>query len=217
MKYKLAIFDMDGTILDTLEDLTDAVNHTLIICGYPTRSIDEVRNFVGNGIAKLIERAVPDGCSASEIDKAYKLFLPFYQEHSSIKTKPYAGINALLHALKQAGCKTAVVSNKADPAVKVLAEQYFPGLFDIAVGEQKGIRRKPAPDEVDIVLDYLNINKKDAVYIGDSDVDVATARASSLDLIAVDWGFRSRSFLEEQNAEIIVSSPSEIEAIILQP
>ena len=217
MKYKLVIFDMDGTILDTSEDLTNAYNYALKACGYPTKSIDEIIRYVGNGLRKLLEQIVPEGCTDSDIDRLQEIFVPYYQEHSAIKTGPYTGIIQLLKNLKDAGCMLAVASNKPDAAVKKLAADIFPGLFDIAVGENEagGIKRKPAADEVELILSSLGIAKEDSVYIGDSDVDVATARNSGLDLIAVDWGFRTREFLIEFGAEVICSNTKEVEDIIL--
>lgn len=215
MRFQLAIFDMDGTILNTLEDLTDATNFALSSHGYPTHTIDEVRYYVGNGIRKTVERALPPGTPTEIIDAVYETFIPYYNMHNQDKTAPYPGIVELLRSLRKAGCKTAVVSNKADDAVQALVQEFFPGLFDIALGEKEGINKKPAPDEVNMVLKKLDIHHSQAVYIGDSDVDIATAENSNLDIIAVDWGFRGRTFLEENGAEIIVSSAYEIEKIIL--
>lgn len=214
MKYKLAIFDMDGTILNTLDDLTDAVNYALTYHDLPTHTIDEVRFFVGNGIHRLIELAVPENSSAELIEAVYQSFVPYYQEHSHDKTAPYEGIKETIKKLREAGCLTAVVSNKVDAAVQILANEFFPNLFDIAIGEREGIKRKPAPDEVNIALKALCVSRNDAVYIGDSDVDMATANNSQMDLIAVDWGFRSRDFLIKAGASTIVSAPEEILNII---
>ena len=160
MKYQLAIFDLDGTILDTLEDLTISLNVALEQSGYPKRSIEEVRRFVGNGIRKLMERGVPEGTPVSEIDRVHERFTVHYQAHCADHTKPYTGIPELLHALRETGIRTAVVSNKADYAVQELCEQYFPGLFDVVVGERTGIARKPAPDSVQEVLRRIGISKE---------------------------------------------------------
>lgn len=210
MKYQLAIFDMDGTILNTLEDLADSVNYALSCSNYPTRTLDEVRNFVGNGIRKLIERAVPAGTSPEELEQVYADFTAYYSKHCYDKTKPYSGIMETIQNLRKQGIKTAVVSNKADYAVQILCKQYFDGLFDYAVGEQTGVQRKPAPDSVNMVLDKLKITRKNAVYIGDSDVDIDTAGNAEMDCISVDWGFRAPSFLQEHGAKIMVSSPEEL-------
>ena len=215
MKYKLAIFDMDGTILDTLDDLADSLNHILRSEHYPERTIDEVRNFVGNGIRKLIERALPEHTTQEEIQRIFELFLPYYQEHNAIKTKPYDGVLSLLKELRAAGIATAVVSNKADTAVQELCRVYFPDLFDFSIGEKSGLRRKPAPDAVYATLDALHFFKSEAVYIGDSEVDLATARNSGLDCIAVSWGFRDDAFLKAQGADCIVNAPEQILDIMM--
>lgn len=216
MKYKLAIFDLDGTILDTLDDLADSLNYALEKSGYPVRDLEEVRRFVGNGIRKLVERGVPSGTSAEAADKVYESFTEHYKVHCADKTKPYENIPELLKKLRENGVKTAVVSNKADYAVQDLCVQYFDGLFDAAAGEREGVRRKPAPDSVNIVLEKLGVNRENAVYIGDSDVDVETARNSGMDCIAADWGFRDRDILVQCGAEIIVSEPMKIAEIVLQ-
>lgn len=215
MQYRLAIFDMDGTILDTLDDLADSVNFALAQSGFPERSREEVCSFVGNGIRKLIERAVPKGTEVERIDYVHKVFREYYKEHCAVKTKPYRGIPELLEKLRQAGCKTAVVSNKADFAVQELCRKYFDGLFDAAVGDRDGISRKPAPDSVFEILRLFGMEKRDAVYIGDSDVDIETACNAGMDGIVVEWGFRKRAFLEEKGAKRIVSSPKEIAEIVL--
>lgn len=216
MKYKAAIFDMDGTILNTLEDLRAAVNHTMRVSGYPERTLDEVRGFVGNGIRKLIERAAPQGTDSAETDRLFGVFNGYYKEHCADNTKPYDGILDMLKKLRANGVRTAVVSNKADYAVRELCIQYFDGLFDAAAGERTEVRKKPAPDSVFAVLEKLGVNAADAVYIGDSDVDIETARNSGMDNIIVDWGFRDKDFLIAKGAKLIVSSPHDIENIILQ-
>ena len=198
--YKLAVFDMDGTILDTLEDLKDSTNFALEKCGYPTRSYDEVRRFVGNGIRKLIERAVPKGLTVEQIDRVHEVFTEHYKVHCADKTKAYDGIKPLLEKLRASGVKTAVVSNKADYGVQELCKEYFDGLFDYAVGEREGIRRKPA---------------REAVYIGDSDVDFETAKNAELPCISVLWGFRDEEFLREKGATLFVRDPAEIYDIIM--
>ena len=152
MKYKLAIFDLDGTILDTLEDLTDSTNHILSSNGYPTHSIDEVRSYVGNGIYMLIKRAAPNDTEEKEIQRLFEQFVSYYKDHCAIKTKAYEGIKELLVALKEKGIKRAVVSNKGDFAVRILIDDYFPSLFEISVGEKQGVRKKPYPDSVNEVL-----------------------------------------------------------------
>ncbi|MDE6021288.1 MAG: HAD family hydrolase [Ruminococcus sp.] len=215
MSYKLVIFDMDGTILDTLEDLTESVNHALNSEKYPLRSIDEIRSFVGNGIQKLIERSVPHGTTRDNIDKVHKAFTTYYKKHCTDKTKPYRGITELIDKLHNNGIKTAIVSNKADYAVQELCIKYFDGKFDIAVGDQLYYKKKPAPDLVNFVRKELGISENDTVYIGDSDVDIMTAANSNIDCISVDWGFRSREFLLENGANIVVSNVYELSEILL--
>lgn len=215
MKYCLAIFDLDGTLLDTLEDLADSTNYVLSLHDYPVRTLEEVRRFVGNGIRRLIEQAVPEGVGAEVVDTLFAEFIPYYKEHCADKTKPYDGIIELLQNLKQQGVKLAVVSNKADYAVKELCDTYFPNLLEVSVGERVGIRRKPAPDTVNEVLQLLQMEKEQAVYIGDSEVDVETAKNADMDCIAVDWGFRDKDCLQEAGAKVIVSTTKQVEECII--
>ena len=215
MRYQLAIFDLDGTLLNTLEDLTDSINYTLSMSGFPKRTIEEVRRFVGNGIRLLVERSVPRGTKEEKVNQIYLAFMEHYAAHCADKTRPYNGVVALLRRLREAGIKTAVVSNKADSAVKELCEKYFTGLLDEAVGEREGIRRKPAPDSIEEVLRNLEIGKAQAVYIGDSDVDVETAANAGLEQIAVTWGFRDKDCLLASGAKVFVSTPEEIDKIII--
>lgn len=216
MSYKLAVFDMDGTILNTLDDLAASVNYALNEEGYPVRTVPEVCSFVGNGIRKLIERSVPRGTSVQNIDKVHEKFTAYYTKHCADKTIPYDGINELLCDLRKSGCKTAVVSNKADYAVQALCRKYFPEYFDMAAGEQQPLyKKKPAPDLVYLIMEKLHVSAEDTVYIGDSDVDIMTAVNAGVDCISVDWGFRSRDFLLENGAKKIVSDTSQLRAAIL--
>ncbi len=210
MKYKAVIFDMDGTILNTLEDLKNATNYSLRQFGMPERSLEEVRMFVGNGIRKLVERAVPAGTSEEKIAQVFDVFLEYYEIHSADNTSPYPGILELVEKLKKSGIKTAVSTNKADVPAQELGREYFNGIFDLIVGQQDGLKVKPAPDSVNKILSILDIQKKDAIYIGDSDVDVQTAKNSGLDFIGVSWGFRGREFLEKNGAKNIVDNANEI-------
>ena len=215
MKYKLAIFDMDGTILNTIDDLAACLNFVLEKSGFPARTMDEVISFIGNGLRKLIERGVPEGTDSETVDKVLADFKEYYAVHCADKTAPYDGIIELLENLRRNGCLTAVVSNKADDAVQELCRKYFDGLFDYAVGERSGILRKPAPDSVNEVLEKLNVKRENAVYIGDSDVDIKTAENAGMDSIIVEWGFRERDFLLKKGAKTIVSAAKEIEDIVL--
>ncbi len=216
MSYKLAIFDLDGTILSTLDDLADSVNHALASQGLPTRTINEVCSFVGNGARLLVERAVPEETPTYVTDKVFDEFRAYYADHTDIKTLPYDGIVDMLRTLRKAGCKTAVLSNKPDFAVQTLCKKYFDGLLDIAAGEKAGIPRKPAPNAVNAILAELAIDRTDSVYIGDSDVDIDTAKNAGMDCISVDWGFRDRAFLLAHGARIIASNAKELEAMILR-
>lgn len=213
MKYEAAIFDLDGTLLNTLEDLADAVNVALKENEMPPRTVEEVRQFVGNGIVKLIERAVPQGRENPAFDSTLQDFKKYYGQHCNDKTKPYPGILETLNRLKERGVSMAIVSNKADFAVKELNPLYFEGVIDVALGENEaaGIRKKPAPDMVFRALDTLDCPVEKAVYVGDSDVDLATAKAADMPCIGVSWGFRGRDFLKEHGADVIIDKPEELE------
>ncbi len=215
MKYRLAVFDMDGTVLDTLPDLADTLNVVYARLGYPGRTYEQVRMAVGNGLRRLIEQTIPEGTDADTIDEVCAEYAAHYKHNDTVKTKPYDGITEAIERLRSAGVKTAVVSNKADFAVRDLCGVYFPGLFDAYVGERKGIRRKPAPDSVLEVLRMLGIEAKDAVYVGDSEVDLETAAACGMDCVAVSWGYKGRAFLEEMNAPLIIDRPDELDGCVL--
>ena len=209
---KAVIFDLDGTLLNTLDDLADSTNYALSKFGYPTRTIEEVRQFVGNGVAKLIERAIPEGKNNPNFEKCLAIFKENYAQNMYNKTAPYNGIIEMLSNLKSKGIKIAVVSNKFDLAVKELCKKYFEGFIDFAAGENEaqGIKKKPAPDTVISVLNEFNFASQDAVYIGDSDVDIMTAKNSKMPCISVTWGFRDEKFLLENGATILINAPSEI-------
>lgn len=209
---KAVIFDLDGTLLNTLDDLADSTNYALSRFGYPTRTIEEVRQFVGNGVAKLIERAIPEGKNNPNFEKCLAIFKENYAQNMYNKTAPYNGIIEMLSNLKSKGIKIAVVSNKFDLAVKELCKKYFEGFIDFAVGENEaqGIKKKPAPDTVLSVLSEFNFAPEDAVYVGDSDVDIMTAKNSKMPCISVTWGFRDEKFLLENGATILINAPSEI-------
>ena len=213
---RLLIFDLDGTLLNTLEDLTDSTNYALKKFNFPQRTINEVRNFVGNGVAKLIERAIPNGRENENFEDCLEVFKQNYAENMNNKTSPYEGIMDLLKELKSKNYKIAVVSNKFDLAVKGLCARYFADLVDIAIGENEkaGIKKKPAPDTVNQVLKNFNISNEEAIYIGDSEVDIMTAKNSKMDCISVTWGFKDKEFLLANDAKIIVNSPDEIISIL---
>ena len=210
--YKTFIFDLDGTLLDTLGDLAAAVNYALREHGMPEHSIDDVRRFVGNGVRKLMERAIPDGTANPEFEATFATFRQYYMAHSLDTTRPYDGIPETLAALKARGCHLAVVSNKMMAATQELCLYFFPDTIEVAIGENEaeGIRKKPAPDTVFAALRQLGVGEEDAVYVGDSDVDLETARQSGLPCISVLWGFRDRDFLIKHGAKTFVSAPQEL-------
>lgn len=209
--YKTVVFDLDGTLLDTLQDLYVAVNAALTEYALPTRTKEEVRAFVGNGVAKLMQRAIGEENHPQFHDILWA-FKKYYGAHCKDETKPYAGIMQLLNTLRSAGIKTAVVSNKTDFAVKLLAEEYFGDLLLDAVGENEegGVRKKPAPDSLFSVLKKLNASNQETVYVGDSEVDIQTAKNAEVDCISVTWGFKDKEFLLANGAKILVDTPKEI-------
>lgn len=209
---KSIIFDLDGTLLNTLEDLTISTNFALAHFKYPLKTSDEVKQFVGNGVSKLIERAIPDGKNNPNFENCLTLFKEHYKCNMFNKTAPYEGIIPMLEKIKLAGIKTAVVSNKFDYAVKELCNKYFGELIDFSAGEneQNGIQKKPAPDTILKVLKEFDLMPEQVIYVGDSEVDIATAKNSDMDCISVLWGFKDKDFLLENGAEILISKPDEI-------
>lgn len=207
---KTVIFDLDGTLLNTLEDLKEATNFALSKYNYPTRTLEEVRCFVGNGVRKLIERAVPENCQ--NVEECLSVFKKNYSEIMYNHTAPYDGILKILSDLKANGIKTGVVSNKFDSAVKELCKKYFADLIDIAIGQADDVPKKPAPDGVFKAMRELGADKSSTVYVGDSDVDVATAKNANLPCIGVTWGFRDREYLK--GANFIIDNPNDINVII---
>ena len=212
MTYSTYIFDLDGTLLDTLTDLAASTNYALRKHGMPEHSIDDVRRFVGNGVRKLMERAVPDGADNPLFDEAFATFRQHYMEHSLDTTRPYEGVPEMLAALKAKGCHLAVVSNKMMAATQELCRHFFPETIEVAIGENEaeGIRKKPAPDTVIAALRQLGVGEEGAVYVGDSAVDIDTARNSNLPCISVLWGFRDRDFLLQHGASTLISAPKEL-------
>lgn len=209
-EYHLFIFDLDGTLLDTLADLADSCNYALKACGMPQRTMDEVRQFVGNGVRVLMQRAVPGGEENPLFEQALDCFRKHYLIHGQDNTAPYPGIIDMLRRLRLEGKKIAVVSNKFDAATKQLCSHYFPGLVDVAIGESEGIRRKPAPDTVLTAMRLLGVEPHDSIYVGDSDTDILTAKNAGISCLSVTWGFRDRQFLIEHGATTFISSPEEI-------
>ena len=208
MKYSTVIFDLDGTLLYTLEDLKNAVNHAFRQKGFGEHTVPEMQRFFGNGVRVAMQKAEP-GATDEELDEMVKLFRAYYNEHCLDNTRPYDGIAPLIRELKEKGVKMAIVSNKVDPAVKELAARFFPEI-SVAIGESEGVRRKPAPDTVYQAMKELQADPKETVYIGDSEVDLATARAAGLPCISVLWGFREKELLVSEGADCFVDRPEEI-------
>ena len=215
MRYQTAVFDLDGTLLDTLEDLYLATNAALESHSLPRRSRDEVRMFVGNGVEMLIRRAVPAGTDEETTLAVLADFKTTYAAICEDHTRPYDGILNMLRALREKGIRVAVVSNKFDAATKQLCEKYFGDLVEVAIGERAGVRKKPAPDTVYEALKELGSTAEGAVYIGDSDVDIETARNCGMPCISVTWGLRDKDFLLQSGAEFLVDTPERLLGVII--
>ncbi len=209
-KYKTYIFDLDGTLLSTLADLAASTNYALRTHHMPERSLDEVRRFVGNGVKKLMERAIPDGLKNPLFEETFATFRQHYMQHNLDTTQPYPGIMQLLEQLKAEGKNIAVVSNKFYAATRELCRHFFGDLVPVAIGEREDIRKKPAPDTVIEALRELGVDKEGAVYIGDSDVDIMTAKNSGIPCVSVLWGFRDKEFLLEHGATTLISQPEDM-------
>jgi len=203
------LFDLDGTLLDTLDELYEAVNVSLAEFGYPRRSREEVRRFVGNGVGVLIRKAVPEGTSEADYETCLAFMKEYYAAHSGGAT-PYPGIMELLYRLKERNIPMAVVTNKPDLPARKLVESRFPGLFDVVIGEVPGRPRKPEPEMPLLVLERLGIGKEDAVYIGDSEVDIQTARNAGLKVVSVTWGFRDEEQLRALGPDWLIRRPEEL-------
>ncbi len=209
-KIDTVIFDLDGTLINSLEDLRVSVNYALFGFKYPKQTLDMVRRNVGNGIEKLIERSLPEGKDNVNYEVCLEIFKEHYKTHMSVNTKPYPHIIETLAALKSRGYKLAVVSNKFDAAVKPLCQKYFKNLIDVAIGQSKDTKKKPAPDTVYIALDELGSTSETSIYVGDSEVDIQTAKNSGMDCISVSWGFKTKEFLKQNGASVIIDTPLEI-------
>ena len=211
---KAIVFDLDGTLLDTLTDLAASTNYALRSSGMPEHSIDDVRRFVGNGVRMLMTRAVPDGESNPRFDEAFSVFRQHYMQHCLDTTCPYPGIMEALARLKEKGMMLAIVSNKMQAATEELRQHFFSQYIDVAIGESAAIRKKPAPDTVNEALRQLGISHEEAIYVGDSDVDIDTARAAMMPCASVLWGFRDRQFLLNHGATRLLSSPKELLSLV---
>ncbi|MBQ2973044.1 MAG: HAD family hydrolase [Clostridia bacterium] len=210
MKYDAVIFDLDGTLTDTLEDLKNSVNYALSQFGFPERNTEEIRSFVGNGVKRLIYLSVPENTPDEISESCLSVFREHYNNHSCEKTKPYDGIADLLKLLKDNGIKTAVVTNKMHSAAEDIVKYFFDGLIDVTVGQIDGVAQKPQPDGVYRVLDLLGVSREKAVYVGDSEVDCITAKNAGIPCIGVMWGFRDRDVLIKNGADYIVDRPLDI-------
>lgn len=213
-KINTVVFDMDGTVLNTIDDLATSVNYAMEKFGFPQRTVEDYRRAVGNGIRRAIELTVPEGTSQEVIDEMVPVFKEHYDEHCLDKTRPYDGIIELMKELKKRGYKMAIVSNKIDSAVKELNQRFFSEAIEVAIGEKPGVSRKPAPDMVWEALKELGSTEDEAVYIGDSEVDFATANNSNLPCISVLWGFRDKDLLEEIGAQVFAEKPSDVLEIL---
>lgn len=208
------IFDLDGTLLYTLGDLHACFNNAIVQFGYPKRSIDEIKSFVGNGIKKAIELALPYKVADEELEEIVAYFRGYYKEHMFELTKPYEGVLELLERLKKNGFKLAVVSNKYDMAVKELCRNYFGDYIDIAIGEGSGIRRKPEADGTLKAIKELGSNIENTIFVGDSDVDIKTAQNVGISCICALWGYRDKEFLEKHGGKFFAETPKEIEKFL---
>ena len=212
--YDTVIFDLDGTLLNTLEDLADAVNFVMRANQYPERTIEEVRHFVGNGIRRLMEQAVPEHVIGEEFERVFEEFKKYYTEHCQNKTCAYEGIMPLLNCLYEKGYAMAIVSNKNHAAVCELNDIYFKEYINVAIGQKDGIRKKPAPDTVIQALKELGKDKEKAIYVGDSEVDFATAKNSGMDCALVTWGFRTVEELAEFSPTAFIDKPEELLGVL---
>lgn len=210
MSTRAVILDLDGTLLDTMEDITDSVNHTLVQFGFPPRTLEEVRAFVGNGAVKLLERALPCVLPQPEFEAFYHAYDAYYTAHGQDKTRPYDGAVELLRALRSKGLYTAVLSNKQDNVVRPLCAHYFPGLLDVATGPTAERRTKPAPDGVIYIAQTLGVTMQEILYSGDSEADVQTGQNAGVKTVAALWGFRDRETLRATGAVHFAEKPEEI-------
>lgn len=208
------IFDLDGTLLNTLEGLKNSTNFALKKFNCPEITLEQTRSFVGNGVRKLIERAIPNGEKNPDFEKCLNTFKEHYSKTMYQKTVAYDGIEDMLTELKKRGIKTGVVSNKFDTAVKELCKNYFDGLIIVAIGESPDVRKKPAPDSVLKAMEILGAKPENTLYVGDSDVDIQTAKNTNLKSVGVTWGFRDRELLEKEGADFIINTPCELLELI---
>lgn len=212
--YDTVLFDLDGTLLDTLDDLTDSANHILETNGYPIRTRAEIRSFLGNGSRRLIARALPYGEETPRFEELFSDYKAWYNSHCEMKTMPYPGVENVLRELRAAGCAAAIVTNKHAAAAAPLRERFFPGVT--VIGQRDGLRQKPSPDMVEEALSQLGKTRKGAVYVGDSEVDFQTARNAGLPCILVTWGFRDREQLAKLEPEHLADTPQELLKLLVR-
>jgi phosphoglycolate phosphatase len=215
MKYNTIIFDLDGTLLNTLDDLADSVNIMLEREGYPTRTREDIREFIGNGAKNLIRRALPEAVSEEEVARCLAVYKKIYQAHMFLKTAPYEGIDAALRELKSLGAKLGVVSNKPHDATREMCEFYFSGILDAVIGDNPERNKKPAPDNIFEIMKLLDSDQAKTLYVGDSDVDMETAKNAGLDCAGVIWGYRPEKMLTEHGADYIIEEPRQLIHLIV--
>ncbi len=217
MKYEAILFDLDGTLTDTLGDLKNSVNFALREFGFPERTLDEVRSFVGNGVRKLIYLSVPENTDEETAERCLSVFKEYYKNHSLVETKPYDGIIPMLETLKKQGIKTAVVTNKMHEAAEEIVRIFFGNMIDVTLGQVDGVAQKPQPDGIYHVLEKLGVSKEKAVYVGDSEVDCITAKNAGIPCIGVTWGFRDKEVLIGNGADYLADTPEALGAILSYP
>lgn len=217
MKKRLAIFDLDGTLLDTIADLTNCCNHALEAFGHPTHTAEEYRMMVGRGIPNLIRSSMPEALREDEdaFTRVLTVFQRYYNVHSADFTRPYPGVTELLEAIRKGGVKTAVLSNKAHVFAVPMVEGYFPGLIDLTLGKREGVPLKPDPAAVGHIMAHFALERADCVYIGDSDIDMQTGRNAGLFTVGVTWGYRTKDILESAGASVIVDKVEDLISILL--
>ena len=213
--YKHVIFDLDGTLLNTIDDLADTGNHVCTLHGWPTHTVAEFKLMVGNGIPKLVERFAPQGTSQEVLDQAFQEFMDWYGVHKEDKTAPYAGMPEVAKALREAGVSIAVLSNKADVMAGPVVEHYYPGIFPVVQGALPGLPTKPDPTLLHKLMDRLGATREDTLFVGDSNVDIRTAKNGGLTGCGVLWGFRSREELVQEGADFLAENTDELKAVIL--
>lgn len=214
MKYDTIIFDLDGTLLNTLDDLKDSLNVALAQHGYEPRTLEEVKLFVGNGVRMLVQRSLPIHSTEEEVEQCLASFTSHYKMNMQNKTRPYNGIMELLLDLNKLDYKLAIVSNKYDSAVKRLSKEYFNDLIGVAIGESKNVKRKPAPDSIFAAVEALGSDINKTIFVGDSETDVQTAKNAGIPIIGVTWGFRSRETLRNEGADYLIDTPMELRTLI---